>query len=434
MKTYLIKRKLIFILLAASFIALLLFKTTIGRAETPLFWYLQDFSCYRLENLELKKAVADALAMRPILEIDLCKARAEQETAKQNLLRMDQEIERSNSEIRDCDLFLIDHQDYAGQEQSADSELKKCRQEIQDEKLKLAEMLVYFGRRHPEVLKKSLRIRLLTEEAASISAAGRIESSPQEHDEYFSAKFEQAQIRLNSLTMERGNLSASLMELSKYEKVLEKRIGLLNSRAKEDCRVTWRIPVGSLLLMLAMGCLALWLIEKADPYIFSTRILLPDRQREIIFLINHGVSKPAALLSMINCRDKEMLLIDLYPEGGLFHEFSSDGSFTLEDYLAAPGRLDFQKLARQNLLFYFPVRLGSGVEKSFEILKTPIFHTLLVALRDHFSDLIVHLPPGITTGPISGILNALGKVKVVTPGITASELQALAPSADVLVI
>ncbi|MDD5089402.1 MAG: hypothetical protein PHQ23_00635 [Candidatus Wallbacteria bacterium] len=438
--SYTRKRGLVLTAMFSGFLLIFLFRTRVcsGSESVSFFWHIasrnhfstvqKDFSTKTDERMPAHLSAARSLK---IFQSRLAEAGRDHTESVPEIARLENEIEGLQVESA-C--VADDIRSEMRQKPNQEHSLLKA--EASEKKKELARLLVFYGRRHPDVLRLSIEHHLLEERLSATPLHLPVDretlSALSERNNRLCLLLAEKTAVLDRLRQEKSNQSLNMAYLSGMVTTLSGRRINRSPEVPSKTGTIFLYPGKLLILFLAVCCMSIFALECLDPFFFTARVYFPTRPGEVLFVLNHNLSNSLDIQQMLVHPDRKVLLIDLFPEAGLGFQLSSDFSYTVDDYLSNPGMLKLSKMTRCGETKYFPLHFGSHKEKVLSALRSPSFYSLLVTLREKFQNIVVHLPARAVNNESRSIFELLGRIRIVSRGITGSEVRSLAPASEVL--
>lgn len=298
----------------------------------------------------------------------------------------------------------------------------------------LAKKLVYYGKNHPDIISLGVMIRMIKEKLNKIPPV-----FPANNEQIAVLK---SLIDENSLKIERysDHLAKNKSKLKKNYSMLS----LLSSNKKhyydsiknirlntfKNTSLIFENALNALIFYILSAIFLLVLLEKWDTFYFYSYSYTPDIEHDIIFVMNKDINNGKELINKFSIDSRKILIADLFPEAGMFMEFSEDGKNSLDDVINGSERFDFNSLKKGENLFYSSIRPGIKCDSMIE---SPSFHKALLCLKEYFDFIIVHMPKISPKKDTLKLIRKMGKIKIFAKSLTHNEIKEIDDFAEVLI-
>lgn len=318
------------------------------------------------------------------------------------------------------------------QENSDFSEYMKFETELMEVKRKLAGLLIYYGKNHPQVIELSLYARMLSEKIQQLSrdtedSTGKllVETLDRKLDNCADLRAETMILENKMKNIASRQISCQLL-ITAAERRMEHSCKIMNMLKPEGVSVffPWLRGVVFLVLLIVL----ILLLETTDPLIMNSLIYRQD-DSDVFFIINMKTGQH--LLKCIN-EKKNTVLIDLNPENGLFFRMMPESMLFLEECLASAGDQKSDCTKPESNITYIPLKLGSSDAR--KIFNFHGFYRMLEQLKKQFDHVIVQLPAEAADWEIPDAARYCGKLKVMTDSISRRDYRSFPALTEISIV
>lgn len=292
-------------------------------------------------------------------------------------------------------------------------EYKKLDKSIKTLEKNLINMLIFYGKKHPEVIKTVVKLNNLKQKIKKINKYIKV---TEKENRKINDIIKDINLKIINIHKEIINKSTLIKKLN-YDllfnktliKNLKREILIITNEKiypdKIDFVVNYKIICGYIIISL----LLLLLLEYKDPIFLHSKILAPDPK--IIFILNKDVKLSKNDISYN--KNNKVLIIDLFPEKGLFLSLGASGRINIKE------TLNKKSIHFNGKSMYIPKRIG----ENFEI--NPKLFYFLIAIEHLFDKIIIHLPLKKIKNDYLNIMKKMGKIKILSSVISEFEIKKL---------